>query len=98
MQTAIETMIVRPTFLCGSTISPPLLVIVVKPLKARIEKATEASKASAFDSSTGSENAPPDSPLAQIAATAKIAIPPTLIADMTTEKPLTDLLPAALTR
>ena len=91
-------MIVRPTFLCGSTISPPLLVIVVKPLKARIEKATEASRASALVSETGCENAPDEKPLAKIAATANSAMPPILMADMISEKPLTDLLPAALTR
>ena len=35
---------VNPTFLCGLVISPPLFVIVVKPLNARIERATDATK------------------------------------------------------
>jgi len=31
-QMTMETMMARPTFLFGSTISPPLFVIVVNPL------------------------------------------------------------------
>ena len=79
-------------------ISPPLLVMVVKPLKARIEKATEASNASRPESATGSAKAPPENPVAQIAAIANRAMPPILIADIMSENPLTDLLPAAFTK
>src|SRR3546814_12506376 len=76
---------VRPTFRCGLMISPPLLVMVVKPLKARIEKATDASSASRPESATGSEKAPYENPLAQIAAIANRAMPPILIADIKRE-------------
>ena len=72
---------VRATLRCGSIISPPLLVIVVKPLNAKIEKATEASKASKFVSETGCENEPPLMPLDQIAAIANNAIPPSSVMD-----------------
>ena len=91
-------MIVRPTLRCGSTISPPLFVIVVKPLKARIEKATEATMPSHPNPVVGSAKAPPENPLTQSAAMAKIAIPPILIADMTIETMLTERLPEAFTR
>ena len=74
------------------------MVIVVNPLNARIENATEANRASPLDVVAGSLNAPEAKPLTQIAAIANTAIPPILIADMTKENPLTDRFPAAFTR
>ena len=48
---------VRPTLRCGSTISAPLLVMVVKPLKARIDRATEATNPSGAAGSEADDHA-----------------------------------------
>ena len=91
-------MIVRPTLRCGSTISAPLLVIVVKPLNARIENAIDAVKPAigmdCDDPDAGSKVKPP----ATSAAMPKAAMPPIFRNAMTTENRPTERLPDMLTR
>ena len=85
----------RPTLRCGSVISAPLFVIVVKPLKARIDSATDATKPVAPASPPVASN---DRPLAQSADTPNSAMPPTFSKAMTMETSPTERVPEAFTR
>ncbi len=93
----IDMTMARPTLRCGSVISAPLLVIVVKPLKARIDSAMDATNP-AIPKSSPVPVALKEMPEAHRAAAPKRPIPATLMTAITTENSPTDLLPATLTR
>ena len=95
MQTTIEIAMARATLRSGETISPPLLVMVVKPLKAITASATAARKPAAEP--CGAEDAS-GAPAAHRAAAPNTAMPPILIAAITSEARPTDLDPELFTR
>ena len=85
----------RPTLRCGSVISAPLLVMVVNPLNARMDSATEATKPVTPASPPVASNV---IPLVQRQAAPKSAMPPTLSTAMTMDRSPTERLPETFTR
>lgn len=94
----MNMMIARPTLRCGSTISAPLLVIVVKLLNARIDSVIDAVKPAIGMVSADAEAGSNVNPLAASAAIQKTAMPPIFRNAMTAENRPTERLPEMLTR
>jgi len=72
----MEIMIARPTFRLGSITSEPLLVMVVKPLKARIPSAVAPRKLPTVPASPGFEKSTDMESATHTPTNPKISMPP----------------------